>query len=173
MAREDRLIEGEVLLDANPELDRLRTKVRTLERDLDDARLEARRAREDADRALSMLRKQLSPLYRALQAVFGELDAAGVTDSTVPDPQSAGPGATHGIEPRVAALWASWKQKLGGADSAPSRVIDALLTHGEMNVAQLRVAGKMAQQTVYDSVSKLHKLGLLNKNGGRYSLKQL
>lgn len=151
------------------EVERLQAENRKLKRQLSDAETEGARAREDADRALGMLRKQLSPLYRALQAVFGELDAAGVGTYEHPDPVPSSMGAQP---TRVAAVWESWKLKLG-ATSAPARVIDALLIHGAMNVPQLKVAGKMANQTVYDAVSKLNKLGLIDKNGGRYSLKQL
>lgn len=62
------------------EIAELRAENQRLARALEDANMRANRAREDADRALSALRRQLSPLYRALQAVFGELDAAGIAD---------------------------------------------------------------------------------------------
>lgn len=163
------LLEGDVEDPKTQRIAELETENRTLRRDLADAQVEADRAREDANRALAMLRRQLSPLYRALQAVFGELDAAGIAEDASP---SASRTSESGVESRVAAVWESWKEKLG-RDTGPSRVIDALLQHGELNVAQLKVAGKMATQTVYDSTSKLNRLGLLNKNGGRYSLKKL
>jgi hypothetical protein len=114
---------------------------------------------------LSALRRQLGPLYRALQAVFGELDVAGVEGG-------GGESTTSSSTPKVTAVWESWKQKLG-SNTAPARVIDALLQHGELNVAQLKVAAKMANQTVYDSIHRLNKLGLINKNGGKFSLKTL
>jgi len=155
------------------DLQRLEGEVRQLRRALKDAEVEAERAREDANRALSMLRRQLNPLYRALQAVFGELDAAGVGDSPLSD-ESSPPreGGAPSQDPRVSTVWTAWKERFG-VGSGPARVIDALLLHGDLNVAQLKVAGQMATQTVYDSVSKLNKLGLIDKNGGRYSLKKL
>lgn len=134
-----------------------------LARALQDANLRADRAREDADRALSRLRGQLSPLYRALQAVFGELDAAGIGEAT--HAPSAAPDA------RVKAVWDSWKQKLGGT---VAKGIDALLLHGELDTAQLAIAAGVDKRTVTNTiVYKLHGAGLINKNGGRFSLKQL
>ncbi len=163
-----RQIEGEVLPDVDPELDRLRAENRQLARELDDAKVEARRAREDADRALSRLRTQLSPLYRALQAVFGELDAAGVTESTSPA-AAAGPAAQpsgRATDPR----WESWKQKLPGRTA---ELIDLLLLHGEMNRNQLMAAMRCGKDVVRVTISRLNVAGLINKNGGRFSLKQL
>lgn len=140
------------------EIDALRAEVKTLRTDLTIARTEAARAQQDADRALGMLRKQLTPLYRALQAVFGELDAAGVED------------APQNTSPRVSAVWENWKAKLGGG---PAKVIDALLLHREMNTQQLAIAIGCDRTTVPNYIHRLNKAGLLNKNGGRFSLKEL
>lgn len=164
-----RLLEGDVVPDVDPEVERLHARVRTLEREVSDAKIEARRAREDADRALSALRRQLGPLYRALQAVFGELDAAGVSEGA----QSSAappPPPMSGTDPRVAAVWENWKQRLS---PACGKVIDALLLHGDLNNAQLKVACRLGTSTVSDCIYKLNKAGLINKNGGRFSLKQL
>lgn len=115
-----------------------------------------------------MLRQQLSPLYRALQAVFGELDAAGVTDSAAPAAAAGVPQA--GPDARVTAVWESWKSRL---PPACGKIIDALLLHNELTQAQLKVAAKLGTSTVSDAVWKLNKAGLINKNGRRVSLKQL
>lgn len=154
-----RLLEGEVVPDVDPEVERLRAELRRVERERDDARIEARRAREDADRALSQLRKQLNPLYRALQAVFGELDAAGVRDEA---PAAAGTSAPS------TAKWDEWKSRLG---QSCGKVIDALLLQDGLNVTALTIACKMGRQTVYDATSKMGRAGILVNNGGRYSLK--
>ena len=151
-------------------IDELERQVARLRGDLSDARHELTRVREDSNRALTALRRQLSPLYGALQRVFGELDAAGIAD--VEPVPVASPTAAPAPNARVSAVWDSWKEKLG-SNTAPARVIDALLGHGELNVAQLKVAAKMANQTVYDAIHRLNKLGLINKNGGRFSLKAL
>lgn len=167
-----RLLEGEVLPEIDPEdveIGRLRRQIHDLTRERDDARIEARRAKEDAARALSMLRKQLSPLYRALQAVFGELDASGVSeDGAAPAPSTA---AAQPQDARVRAVWDAWKQRLGGT---VAKGIDALLLHGELDTAQLAIAAGLDKRTVTNTVIyKLNAAGLINKNGGRFSLKQL
>jgi hypothetical protein len=151
------------------QIESLRTEVRQLKRALGDAQVEAERAREDANRALSMLRRQLGPLYRALQAVFGELDAAGVAD--VPNAAPALNGAAPAADTRLQSVWASWKTKLGGT---VAKGIDALLLHGELDTQQLAIAAGVDKRTVTNTiVYKLHGAGLINKNGGRFSLKQL
>lgn len=161
------LIEGDVMPDIDPEVERLRAENRTLTRQLADAKIETKRAREDSDRALRMLRQQLSPLYRALQAVFGELDAAGVTH----DAPTATMSATSSVDARVAVVWDSWKSKLGGT---VAKGIDALLLHGELDTAQLAIAAGLDKRTVTNTVVyKLNGAGLINKNGGRFSLKAL
>lgn len=151
---------GEVIdVSRDAEVDALHDEIRTLRTELSIAKRDADRAKADAERALAALRKQLSPLYRALQGVFGELDAAGVAETTGSPMPS-----------RTSAVWENWKTKLG---PMPARFIDALMLHGDMNVAQLRIACACGQQTVYDNIAKLNKAGLINKAGGRYSLKQL
>lgn len=149
------------------ELDNLRAEKRRLERAVSDAEMRAARAREDADRALSNLRWQLGPLYRALQAVFGELDAAGVSDG----PAAQTPTSTSAVETRVSVVWQSWKTKLGGT---VAKGIDALLLHGDLDTQQLAIAAGVDKRTVTNTiVYKLNGAGLINKNGGRFSLKQL
>lgn len=164
-----KLLEGEVKDPQALRIAQLETELRQARRELSDAQVDAERARADASRALSMLRRQLSPLYRALQAVFGELDAAGVTDEA--------PSATHAPETSAAgrsakemALWSDWKAKL---PPGCGKVIDALLLHSDLNVKQLKVAAKMGENSVYQATSRLGQAGLINKNGGRFSLKQL
>src|SRR3990167_135244 len=161
-----RLLEGVVENIQDPRLASLESELRQVRRELSDAQVEAARAREDATRALSMLRRQLSPLYRALQAVFGELDAAGVVDET-PMPAAA-PGS--GLDPRLKAVWDNWKEKLG---QGPAKCIDALLLHGEMTTQQLSIATGYHRNTVPQYVSALHKASLINKSGGKFSLKHL
>jgi hypothetical protein len=96
-----------------------------------------------------------------LQQVFGQLDTLGADDSATP--------ASPAGDPRIAAIWASWKSRMGAA--AP--IIDALLVHGEMNTSQLAIAIQRSRKTVPALIFKLNRAGLLNKNGNRFSLKQL
>lgn len=147
------------------ELNDLREENKKLARALQDANTRAERAEEDAARALTALRRQLTPLYRALQAVFGELDSAGIGDDAASSP-SSGPTPT---DARVKAVWDSWKSKMGTS----AKVIDALLLHGEMNTQQLAIACGVDRTTIPGYIMKLNKAGLLNKQGGRFSLKKL
>lgn len=137
----------------------LKEENRNLRAALARANAETAQATTDAARALGALRRQLGPLYSALQMVFGELDSAGVSD--------AGPSAPS--NDRTKAVWDSWKGKMGAA----AKVIDALLLHGEMNTQQLAIACGVDRTTIPAYVMKLNKAGLINKNGGRFSLKQL
>jgi hypothetical protein len=101
----------------------------------------------------------LTPLHEGLCQLFDEMDKV-----------APGQGEAAPVNGKASAVWESWKKDLGGK---AAEIIDALLVHGEMSVAQLRVAAKCGQQTVYDITHKMNKLGLINRNGGRYSLKKL
>lgn len=156
-----RLLEGDVESGQDLEVAALREELRKVQAALLAAQREARHGREEMVRALSALRRQLSPLYRALQAVFGELDAAGIED--MPTPTQT---VRHS---RVSVVWESWKSKLGAA----GKLIDALLVHGELNTQQLAIATGLHRTTIPKHIYTLNKAGLLNKNGGRFSLKEL
>jgi hypothetical protein len=116
-------------------------------------------AQRQNTRGLSALRRALSPLYNALQDVFGELDKAGVQDEAANVP-------TNG---RVKAIWDSWKSRMGNA--AP--VIDALLLQPGMNQTQIAIAIGRHRTTVPALIFKLKQAGLIEKNGDRFSLKSL
>lgn len=161
-----RLIEGDVM-------DEKDTRIAVLEQEIDDLRDELRMAKaalrvekDEAGRAVAGVRRVLSPMFNAMKQLFGEMDAIGGVD------EAQGPSAAAVGDNRVRGVWEEWVHKLG-VGSAPARVVEALLTHGELSVVQLKVVGKMANQTVYGATSKLNRLGLLNKNGGKYSLKKL
>jgi hypothetical protein len=137
-------------------IESLEDDVRRLRAELAAAKREASDARADAGRALSALRKQLNPLYLALQAVFGELDAAGLDD------------VSSGGSMQSSAYWDDWKRRLGGSCA---KVIDALLLGGEMSVKSITIAARMGQQTVYEATSKMGRAGILIRNGKKFSLK--
>lgn len=110
------------------------------------------------------LRRALSPLYTALQQVFGEFDGLGVDAVDAPT-------ASGGVDAKVSAVWQAWKQRL---PQSCGRVIDALLIHGGLTGPQICVAAKMSPNTLHGgTLTKLNKAGLLDKSGDRYSLKQL
>jgi hypothetical protein len=106
------------------------------------------------------LRTMLSPLYQGLQRIFGEIDALGIE----------GPVNGAGLDPRKAAVWEDWKRKMPGL---PAKFIEALMLHGELTQTQLRLHAKCAAGSVAGVVSQLWKAGLINKNGGKISLKEL
>jgi len=146
------------------ETDSLRQQLRALRAEAAQLRadLNAERQRsQHAFRALAALRKQLTPLHRALQAVFGELDTVDIDDVS---PASAPSQTKH------SAIWEAWKSRVG---EGAAKVIDALLLHGQMNTQQLAIATGYHRTTIPSFIYKLNKAGLLNKQGGQFSLKQL
>ncbi len=156
------------LLNAGPEADeatRLRREIAGLERELQDAKDEATTAKQassDAIQAIRALRKQLEPLFTSMKMIFGEIsrvDAQQAGGSPSPD------AVFSGLSPK----WEMMKQKLGGRSA---EFID-LLQHGEMNAAQLRAAAHCDIKTAYSVIKRMRDAGLLNKNGGKFSLKEL
>lgn len=125
---------------------------------LREANAELTRTRRESHTALDALRKQLAPLYRALQGVFGELDLLSVDDNSAP------------TSPRTEQMWAVWKQKLG---KGPSKAIDALLLHGPMTRRQLIVATGYSDRNITNIVSILNQASLITKDGDRVALRTL
>jgi DNA-binding transcriptional regulator GbsR (MarR family) len=158
------LLEGHVEPDDSEgwreEIRRLNRQVVRLNEELEELRDAKEQARK-AQRVLAQLRRQLEPQYRSMQALFGELDSAGIEASD----------ATASISTRVAGVWDSWKSKLGGKQA---EFIQAMLEHGHpMTSEQLRVATHTGRSTVPQIIYKLNTLGLINKNNGKISLKEL
>lgn len=151
-------------------IDGLERQVAKLRGELSDARHELARVREDSNRAMTGVRQQLSPLFRALQRLFGELDDAGVADVAPSVSASAASQPTPAANDRTAAIWDSWKARLPGG---PAKIIDALMLQSDMNTQQLAIATGVHRNSIPAMIYKLNKAGLLNKNGGRFSLKQL
>lgn len=160
-----RLLEGEVIdSPQSEEVTRLRALNRDLTRELSDALEENERLRKrvaTADAPVARLREKLGPFYQLLQAIFGDIDELA--------PEAAATGSAT-VPPKNAAVWDSWKQRLGGQCG---KVIDALLLHGEMNTTQLAIAIGTRRQNVPGLIYKLNQAGLINKNANRFSLKQL
>lgn len=131
--------------------------------------------RDQARAAIKGLQQVLSPLHRSLRALFGEIEpVVGEVPHTTNLSHNGGgesdANLQHAPSTGVRAIWESWISKLGGK---PAEIIRVLLEHREMTVPQLKVATHSAANTVYNNISKLSGLGLINKNGGRYSLKEL
>ena len=122
-----------------------------------------------AVRALTALRTQLGPLYRALQDVFGELDEAEIEEAARVFHPSA-PSTASTVTSRTTAIWENWKTKLPGY---PARIIDALLLQSDLSTTQLAISCGCKSQRISEGISKLNKAGLINKNSGKFSLKAL
>jgi len=153
------MLEGQVMPDpVDDRVARLEEENQELKHELLRLQQQVLAAKSEAARSVAKLRQTLKPLYDSMRLLFGEMDAIG------------GGEETPAVGSREQRVWESWKAKLGGMSA---KFIDALLMHGELSVAQLRVAMQCRQQTVYDTASKLGKLGLLTKNGNKYSLKKL
>lgn len=145
--------------------DELRRKNFKLEEELRQTRVELTKALKASDKfvlPMRHLRKVLNPLYRALREIYeeGELESVGPDRD---DPSVA-------VAPRASAVWERWMNQLGGNRAA---VLKALLEHGEMSRVQLRVASAVPDGSLNSVTSELHKLGLINRGGGKYSLKEL
>lgn len=147
------------------EVERLRREIRGLEMELREAKDEAETAKlsaSDAVQAIRALREQLGGFYKALKMIFGEISRveAGEVYSAPPTSESRST-----LSPR----WEMLKSKLGGRQEE----FIVLLQHGEMNAAQIRAAAHCDIKTVYATIKKMRDGGLLNKNGGKFSLKEL
>lgn len=123
-----------------------------------------RSKRKGVERGVQEMRRVLAPLYGALQLLHGEMDAMGIGVS----PQAETGNGSY--DQKKAAVWESWKKKLGGK---AADAIDVLALHGELNADQLRLHLHCATNYVYNVISQLNKAGIINKNGGRISLKEL
>lgn len=152
------------LQDALNEVDRLNDEIRRARELNDQQGFELDKLR----RIVSNLKQQLNPLHRALRAIFGEIDLAGIEDSPaeIPNASGATPPTT-----KKSAIWETWKQRLPGM--YPGKFIDALLEHGSLDATQLAIITGCHRSNVAKEIYKLNNANLLNKNGGRYSLKSL
>jgi hypothetical protein len=146
----------------------LQSQVESLQRELylanqqlqkaEEALRQERQKNAGIESGVRELRKVLNPLYQALLHIYGEIEGIGVEETAV------APAFKNN------AVWENWKQKLGGLTA---KAIDALLLHGAMNQTQLRIVLSCASRSVTNVVSALNKAGLINKSGGKISLKEL
>lgn len=152
------LLEGQV--DNRDDLiETLKAENSRLKEQLQDRAWELAKLKDANTRAIGQLRRVLTPLHSALKSVFGEMDDLGVSDEA--------PGA---VNQKTSAVWEAWKQRL---PETARKCIDALLTHGELNTQQLAIATGLHRTTIPAGIFQLNKAGLINKNGGRFSLKKL
>lgn len=170
-----RLLEGDVIDNDgdDQEIDRLRNELARATRERDALRADNVRLRQrvnQVDGPVAQLRQTLEPLYRSLQALWGDIE---VIDPQHPasGPAQAPTSAPNPQEARSSPAWESWKQRMPGA---PAKLIEAMQLHKEVTVEQLVVLTQITRkQTIYDAIARMNKSGLINKNGGKFSLKQI
>ena len=151
------LLEGhaEYMEDRGPDvIEKLNQRIEKLEDRIADLEQDRPQIRRDAVVAV------LNLLTQSLRHV-----ASGQIDIDTPVQQAASVGA-----PQFDPKWEAWKQKLG-AGTAPSRVIEAILTHGPLSRTQLRAAGELGWSTMDAATARLKNLGLIEKVGDRWNLK--
>jgi hypothetical protein len=159
---------GEVV-DREVELQPLRDEIDQLKSDLRKMRQERDTARADglaAQSAIAALRDVLGPLRRAIGAIYGEIDAAGIPESQAPAP-SPSLGQQPAAQP--SSRWSALTTKLGGLRA---RFIQALLDFGPSTVTGIRAATGMSKQSAYNTANDLTKLGLITRKGSQYALKE-
>lgn len=180
MGSEQKLLPGNVIepppLNAD-EADQLRDQLRRVTSERDAIARENVRLRQrinQIDGPAGALKAQLGPLYQTLRALFGDIeliDPESQRNVGVTVESDLKPGGIHADQDaRVHAVWERWK-----ADVGPkcAKVIDVLLDRPGLNQTQLAIAVGCRRQRVSDYIFKLNKLGLIDKSGGRFSLKQL
>lgn len=140
--------------------DHIISELRRRVTDLEEQLSRERGKNRSIDNGASELRNILSPLHEGLKRIFGELDDMGVGSV----------GASPTPDGRAAAIWEDWKRKFPGH---PAKAIDALMLHGSLTQTQLRLHIGCATGTTSNVVSILNRAGLIVKNGGKISLKEV
>ena len=154
------MLEGNVDHSAT-ELARLREENRTLriENSTLKAELEATRAENEV--AIGSLRRCLTPLYQALQRVFGDMDAI----APVGDEPAATGSAANGNS-----RWDAIKQRNPGRIA---EAIDALLIHGPLNVSQMAAVIHIDRSNCSKNVvGKMLRMGIAERDGQKIRLRE-
>lgn len=160
-------LEGNAQVDnRDQEIDRLTRVNRQLDEALRQVRLELAQANQDktaAVNAIRALRRVLDGPYNALRAVYGEIEILGMDEpqssSQVPQPGSGAP-----------TRWTALMAKLGGNKAA---FIQAIIDFGPSTSTGIMAAmGIKRKQTVYDTAFELTRLGVIEKRGENYALKE-
>lgn len=153
------LLEGRV---EPEEVTWLRREIVGLEAELKAAKDErdmAKQAIQDSAHVIRIFRERFGPFFEFLKFLFGE---ASRVDAGIGN-------ASHASGGNLSPKWEMLKQKLGGRQA---EFID-LLGHGEMTAAQLRAAAHCDIRTAYSVIEKMKGAGLVNKNGAKFSLKEI
>lgn len=120
-----------------------------------------------AQSSLDEVRKLLQPQFDSLQLIFGQIPAKSGNEfsPSLAEARSDDDVRSNG-DP-----YAAWRGRLG---PGPSRIIDALLSHGgTMDMPQIRLACGMPRRTAETYVGKLRTAGILTKEGREYRLRSM
>lgn len=141
-------------------LSELEDRIDSVERDMKRLQLQMSALSQESLRTIARL---LSPLYKSLKPIFGELEAVGVEYIGM---EAAVPASTG-----KQSQWESVKQRLKPRER---EVIDVLLLQGQMGRTQIAAAIKMdythCRKTV---IAPLISQGWLVESGGKIALKNL
>lgn len=134
--------------------------------------IKAKAESEAAIAAITALRNSLSPLFRALRGVFGEINL--VVSEDAPQPQYGAAAGANGRPADDDALqniekWEGVKRRLGGKEA---ELIGVLLTCGPRTNTQLKSLLKLAYSTTAALTLKMMNLGFLTKDGDAWTLKK-
>ena len=138
----------------------LQRRVEQLEDELAQEKLRTQEARNQSvrvHRAQARLKQQLSPLYQAIRGIMEDLPEEDVNVSV-----------DSSMQPRD--KWEIQKRLFPGK---PSEIIDLLLIRSNMSTKELATANRSDPRTITKAIFTLNNAGLIEKNGGRFSLKQL
>lgn len=148
-------------------IEKLRSENRRMSEELRLAKLALETVKSETGAVMegvNELRNLLTPLYRGLRLTFGEMDALPTSTPTA--------NGSHAVSNPKLAIWQKWIDKFGAA-SLNARFIMALLEHGQMTATQIRVVMQCATNSVFNTATRLKGLGLIEKSGGKYSLREL
>lgn len=148
-------------------IERLRRENRQLQKVIDDLEEQLGKQKKEIQRgqlAIQNLQAALSPVHRAMKAIFGEIEAV-VPDFGVPGAQHP-QHAPHGPQD---AKWQPWIEKWKGTKKAV--VIQTLLEHGPLTRTQLRSATESGWSTIDAVTAQLQNLSLITKENEKWTLK--
>lgn len=129
-------------------------------KELDEEVRERDRRIAKLEKGVDTLQHALAPTFRGMQMIFGVFEDLGINPEDAYS-QTAAPKGD-------ASFWDLQKRRFPGK---PSEIIDLLLERS-MNTSQIAAAGRMDPRTVTKTIYILNKAGLVEKNGGMFSLKQ-
>lgn len=118
--------------------------------------------REEFEEYQRQVHEAMTRLVNQIAAIRQGLHMAAGDEVAVP--------SASGVSPQFDPKWTAWQQKFG-QDTAPAKVIRAILDHGPLNRSQLRQAAEIGWSTLDAATARLKNLSLIEKVGDRWNLK--